>query len=63
MCYGGKTYTVLNPIAPLTEDIILQIQQLESREHVLDEVTDLYRTAVVAQRDGVDCQTGLRGPC
>jgi len=54
-----ETYTVLDPVAPLAQDIVLQVQQLEPGEHVLYEVADLHRAVVVAQRDRVDCETGL----
>lgn len=60
---AGKlgTYAVFNPITPLAQDVILQIQQLESREEVFDEGVDLERAVVVTQGDRVDGQTGLFG--
>ena len=59
--YGGvTTYTILDTIASLPQDIVLQIQQLESSMQVLDEVADLKGALVVAQRDRVDCETGLK---
>lgn len=55
----GETYAVFNPITPLAQDVVLQIQQLESREEVFDEGVDLERAVVVAQGDRVDGETGL----
>lgn len=54
-----ETYTVFNPITPLPQNIILQIQQLESRKQILDEIADLHWPGVVTESDWVDSQTGL----
>lgn len=53
------TYAILDPITPLPQDIILQVQQLEPREQILDELADLQRTVIVADCDGVDSEAGL----
>lgn len=46
-----ETYTVFNPITPLPQNIILQIQQLESRKQILDEIADLHWPGVVTESD------------
>ena len=53
------TYAVLDPITPLPQDIILQVQQLEPRKQIFDELADLQRTVIVSDCDGVDGKTGL----
>ena len=54
----SQTYLVLDPIASLPQDIILQIQNLKPCVHILDESTDLQRSLEVPQGDGVAGQTG-----
>ena len=54
-----ETYTVFNPITPLPQNIILQIQQLESRKQILDEIANLHWPGVVTESDRVDSQAGL----
>jgi hypothetical protein len=56
--FSVQTYRVLDSIAPLPQYIVLQIEQLEARKEILDEIVDLEGTVVVAQRDRVDGQTG-----
>jgi hypothetical protein len=56
----GQTHTVLDTVAALPQDIILQVEQLESRKEILDKVADLKRTLVVTKGNRVDSQTGLR---
>lgn len=56
---GKITYAVFDPITPLPQDIILQVQQLEPRKQIFDELADLQRTVIVSDCDGVDGKTGL----
>jgi hypothetical protein len=45
------TYAVLDPIAPLSQNIIFQVEQLETSEQILDEFTDLNRAVVITKSD------------
>jgi hypothetical protein len=56
----GQTHAVLDTVAALPQDIILQVEQLESRKEILDKVANLKRTLVVTEGNRVDSQTGLR---
>lgn len=55
----GRTHAVLDSITPLAQNVVLQIQQLESSEEVLDELANLDRAVIVAECDRVDGQTRL----
>jgi hypothetical protein len=46
-----STYAVLDTVAALTQDIVLQVQELESSEQFLDKVANLHGTGVVTQGD------------
>jgi hypothetical protein len=48
---------VLDTIAPLPQRIVLQVQDLESSVHILDELGNLHRPPVVAESDRVPGQT------
>ena len=39
---------ILDPVAPLPQRVVLEVQDLEAGVHVFDELRDLQRTAVVA---------------
>lgn len=41
------TYAVLDTVAALAQDIVLQVQELEPSEHFLDEVANLHGTGVI----------------
>lgn len=45
------TYAVLDTVAALAQDIVLQVQELEPSEHFLDEVANLHGTGVITQGD------------
>lgn len=47
-------YAVFNPIAPLAQAVVFQVQELEAGLQVGDELADLERARVVAERHGVD---------
>ncbi len=47
--------TILDAIAALAQNIILQVQNLETSMHVLDELCDPQRTTMVAEGDAVAC--------
>lgn len=49
---------VLDRVNPLPQDVVLEVQQLEPRVDVLDEVADLDGKLVVPQGDRVDGQAG-----
>jgi hypothetical protein len=54
-----ETHIVLDTVASLAEDVVLQIQQLESRVDVRNELADLQRPGIVAEGDRVHRQTRL----
>lgn len=45
------TYAVLDTVAALAQDIVLQVQELEPSEHFLDEVANLHGSSVITQGD------------
>lgn len=47
---------ILNPIAPLPERIILEIQNLKPGMHILDKPRNLYRPSIIPQRDRIPGQ-------
>jgi hypothetical protein len=49
------TYAVLDPITPLSQNIVFQVEQLETSEQILDKFTDLNRAVVITESDRVDC--------
>ena len=51
------THAVLDTVAPLAQNIILEVEQLEPREEILDEVANLNGAFIVTQGDRVDGQT------
>lgn len=55
----GSTHAVLDSITPLPQNVILQVQQLESSKEVLDELANLDWAVIVAECDRVDGQTRL----
>jgi hypothetical protein len=52
-------HPVLEPVAAAAQAVVLQVEDLEAGEQVLDELVDQQRALVVAERDGVACETGL----
>lgn len=53
------TYAILDTVATLAQDIILQVQELESSKQLLDKVANLHGTVVITESDRVDGQTRL----
>lgn len=49
------TYAVLDPVTPLSQNIIFQVEQLETSKQILDKFTDLNRAVVITKSDRVDC--------
>ena len=50
---------VLQAIALPPQDVILQIQNLEARKHILNELVDEERALIVTERDGIARKTSL----
>jgi hypothetical protein len=50
---------VLQPIAAAAQAIVLEVEHLEARMQVLDELVDEQRTLVVTESDGIACKAGL----
>ena len=51
---------ILDAITALPERVVLQVQDLEARVDVLDELADLQRPAIVSQRDRVARKASLK---
>ena len=52
-------YRVLDPITPSSESVVLQIQELEARVDVFDELADLKRAAEITHRHRVRRKSSL----
>jgi hypothetical protein len=50
---------VLQPVATAAQAIVFEVENLEARMQVLDELVDEQRALVVAESDGVACKAGL----
>ena len=50
------TYAILDAVAPDPERAVLEVEYLEARVDILDELADLQWPLVVAERHGVDRQ-------
>lgn len=51
--------SVLQSIALPSQDVILQVENLEARKHIFDELVDEERALIVSERDGVARKTSL----
>lgn len=52
--------SILDPIRPLPEGVVLQIEDLEAGVEVFDKVRYCQRASVVAECHAVSCQTSLQ---
>jgi hypothetical protein len=50
---------VLQPIAAAAQAVVLEVEHLETRMQVLDELVDEQRALVVTESNGVACKAGL----
>lgn len=51
---------VLEPVAPTAQTVVLEVEDLEARMQVLDELVDQQRALVVAECDSVASEAGLQ---
>ena len=51
--------SVLQSVAAAAQAIVLEVEDLETRVQVLDELVDEKRTLVITKSDGVTCKTCL----
>lgn len=54
-----QTHAVLETVTPLPQNVILQVEQLETGEEILDEVANLNGPFIVTEGDGVHGQARL----
>jgi hypothetical protein len=50
---------VLQPVAAAAQAVVLEVEDLETRVQVLDELVDEKRTLIITESDGITCEACL----